>query len=78
MTPDMHLVAQNGTAYSATALKQAIISAESSKEPIHLIVKRGREIKNIDIDYHDGLRYPNLERVEGTPDRLDEILAPWK
>jgi predicted metalloprotease with PDZ domain len=78
MTPDMHLVAQNGTAYSATALKQAIIGAESSKEPIHLLVKRGREIKTIDIDYHGGLRYPKLERIEGTPDRLDEILAPGK
>ena len=57
-------------------MKQAIIGAESSKEPIHLVVKRGREIKNIDIDYHGGLRYPKLERVEGTPNRLDEILAP--
>jgi hypothetical protein len=28
------------------------------------------------LDYHDGLRYPHLERVEGTPDRLDDILKP--
>jgi len=27
------------------------------------------------IDYHDGPRYPHLERVEGTPPRLDDILA---
>jgi hypothetical protein len=74
----MHLVAQNGTAYSATALKQAIIAAETSKEPIHLLVKRGREIKSIDIDYHAGLRYPKLERIDGTPGLLDEILAPGK
>jgi hypothetical protein len=24
------------------------------------------------------MRYPSLERVEGTPDRLDDILAPSK
>ena len=30
------------------------------------------------IDYHDGLRYPHLERVPGTPDRLANILAPRK
>jgi hypothetical protein len=28
--------------------------------------------------YYDGLRYPSLERIDGTPDRLDEILAPSK
>jgi hypothetical protein len=30
--------------------------------------------KVLGLDYHDGLRYPHLERVEGTPDRLDDIL----
>ena len=30
----------------------------------------------VDIDYHDGERYPALERVEGTPDYLDEITKP--
>jgi predicted metalloprotease with PDZ domain len=78
ITPDVKLLAQNGTAFSATGMKQAIVGAEKSNEPIHLLVKRGREIKNIDIDYHGGLRYPKLERVEGTPDHLDEILAPGK
>ena len=28
------------------------------------------------IDYHDGERYPVLERVEGTPDYLDDITKP--
>ncbi len=29
-----------------------------------------------DIDYHDGERYPVLERVDGTPDYLDDITKP--
>ena len=29
-----------------------------------------------EIDYHDGERYPVLERVDGTPDYLDEITKP--
>jgi hypothetical protein len=29
-----------------------------------------------DIDYHDGERYPNLVRVEGTPAYLDDITKP--
>ena len=32
--------------------------------------------RTIAFDYHDGLRYPHLERIPGTPDRLGDILAP--
>jgi len=78
ITPDMHIVAQNGTAYSPRALKEAIVAGEKSKIPLHLLMKRGSEIKDIDIDYHGGLRYPKLERIEGKPDLLDEILTPSK
>jgi hypothetical protein len=28
------------------------------------------------LDYHGGLRYPHLERVESTPDLLDAVIAP--
>jgi hypothetical protein len=33
-------------------------------------------VRTADINYHDGERYPALERVAGTPDRLDEITKP--
>ena len=29
----------------------------------------------LEIDYHGGLRYPHLQRIEGTPDYLSQILA---
>lgn len=45
-------------------------------EPIHLIVQEDSFVSNMDIDYHDGERYPVLERVEGTPDYLDDITKP--
>ena len=25
------------------------------------------------VDYHDGLRYPALERIPGTPDRFEAL-----
>jgi hypothetical protein len=28
------------------------------------------------IDYHGGLRYPKLVRIDSMPDRLSAILAP--
>jgi hypothetical protein len=30
----------------------------------------------VHIDYHGGLRYPHLERIEAQPDLLGAILAP--
>ncbi len=48
----------------------------AGSDPIALIVSNGERFRTVEIDYHDGLRYPHLERVEGAPARLDDILAP--
>jgi len=78
ITPDMQLQAVNDQKYTASGLREAILDAEKSKEPIKLLLKRGDEFLTISLDYHGGMRYPHLERVETTPDRLDAILAPGK
>ena len=78
ITPDMHLEAVNDQKFTAAGLREAILSAEKSKQPIKLLLKRGDEFVTVNLDYQGGLRYPHLERVEGTPDRLDAILAPSK
>ena len=78
ITPDMHLEAVNDQKYTPALLREAILSAEKSKEPIKLLLKRGDEFVTVTLDYHGGMRYPHLERVEGTPARLDAILAPSK
>jgi predicted metalloprotease with PDZ domain len=76
VTPDMQITAVNGTAFKMDVLRKSITDAEKSQTPIKLLIKRGEEFQTIDVDYHGGLRYPALERVDGTPDRLDAILAP--
>jgi predicted metalloprotease with PDZ domain len=76
--PDMQLQAVNDQKYAAGGLREIILAAEKTKEPIKLLLKRGDEFVTISVDYHGGMRYPHLERVEATPDRLDEILAPGK
>jgi hypothetical protein len=30
------------------------------------------------VDYHGGPQYPHLERIAGTPDYLDQIIAARK
>ena len=76
MTPDMQLEGVNEHAFSLANLREAILFAERGREPIRLLGKRGDQIVTVSLDYHGGLRYPHLERVETTPDRLDEILTP--
>ena len=78
ITPDMELVSVNGTAYSSDVLKKAIVAAEKGTAPIVLQFLRDDQYKTVSMDYHGGLRYPSLERVNGTPARLDDIMAPSK
>ncbi|HEX5234854.1 MAG TPA: M61 family peptidase [Silvibacterium sp.] len=74
--PGMQIVAVNGRQYSASLLGDAITAAKGTSDPIELIVTNTGYYKVVKLDYHDGLRFPHLERVEGTPDYLDEILQP--
>ncbi len=79
VTPDMQIVSVNGTAYAPELLKKAILDAEKdTSKPITLVFLRGDEYKTIPMDYHGGLRYPSLQRIDGTPARFDDILQPSK
>jgi hypothetical protein len=63
----------NGQIFSTDALREAIKGAKGTSEPIRLIVQADAFVQNAEIDYHDGERYPVLERVDGTPAYLDDI-----
>jgi hypothetical protein len=66
----------DGLAYKVERLKAAIGTAKTSKAPIQLLVKDGDHYKTVSVAYTGGLRYPKLERIDGTVDRLTELLAP--
>jgi predicted metalloprotease with PDZ domain len=70
------LIAVNGYAYKEDGLRYAITAAKASGEPIALLVKYEDYYKIITVPYTGGLRYPHLERIEDTPDRLGASLAP--
>ncbi len=78
IAPDMHLEAVNDQKYTPALLRETIIAAEKNQQPIKLLLKRGDEFITVSLDYHGGMRYPHLERVANTPDRLDAVLAPVK
>ncbi len=76
LTVGTQIIAVNGIAFDADGLKRAIKDAKQSSATIELLVKNGNRFRTVKIDYHDGLRYPHLEREGGTPARLDLILSP--
>ncbi len=76
ISPGEKIVAVNGTAFSPDALRKVIKDGKGKSDPIHLLVQSEDHIRTADIDYHDGERYPRLERVEGAPAFLDDITKP--
>ncbi len=76
LTVGTQIIAVNGIAFDADQLKSAIKDANKTGAAIELLVKNGDRFRTVKIDYHDGLRYPHLEREGSAPGRLDQILTP--
>ncbi|MDP1738682.1 MAG: peptidase M61 [Caulobacter sp.] len=78
LTVGMQVVAVNGETWSAGRLKDMVTAARDGAAPIELIVKSGEQYRVVRLAWTGGLRFPHLERIEGTPDRLGEILTARK
>jgi len=78
LTVGFHLLAVNGRAYKPDVLKAAITAAKDGQEPLELLVRQADRFVTVRIDYHGGLKYPRLERIAATPDRLAAIFRPLK
>lgn len=77
LVPGLTIVAVNGKAFSADALKDAVTAAKGGTAPIELLVKNEDTYTTYRVDYHDGLKYPHLVRGTGK-DLFDAIAAPRK
>jgi predicted metalloprotease with PDZ domain len=76
LAPGYKIIAVNGQVFSGDRLRTAIHDAKGKSEPIHIVLQSDTFLSTADIDYHDGERYPALERVAGTPAYLDDITKP--
>jgi predicted metalloprotease with PDZ domain len=74
--PGMTIVAIGEQKYTRELLGEAIRAAKSSSDPIVLSVENAGHSRTIRIDYHDGERYPHLERDSSKPDLIAAIIAP--
>lgn len=73
------VTAVNGTEYGAEALNEAVKAAKADKNAkIVLTIKELNLYRDVSLDYHDGLKYPALERIDGKPDLLTPILTAKK
>jgi len=77
LTAGKKILAVNGRAYDGDRLKD-IVTADArpgNTDKIELLVLDGDYYRTLTIDYHGGLRYPKLVRIDGTPDRLHDIYS---
>ncbi len=76
LAPGFTIVAVNGRGFQTSLLRAALQAGRNGGPGLDLIVENTGYYKVLHVDYHGGERYPSLERVENTPDRLDDILQP--
>ena len=74
--PGMKVVAVNGRAFSPEVWHDAIKATKKSSGPLELLVENTEYYKTYSLNYHDGEKYPHLERNPSKPDLLDEIIKP--
>jgi len=76
ITVGSSILAVNGREYDGDALKAAITSAKRTAQPIKLLVKSGDLYRTLDLNWHEGLKYPRLQKTGKGQGTLDALLAP--
>jgi len=76
LAPGVRVVAVNGTRFTADVMKDAIKAARSGTQAIELLVQDFDQFRTVKVEYHGGLRYPHLARIENTDERLDVLGQP--
>jgi predicted metalloprotease with PDZ domain len=71
LAPGMRLMAVNGRKYTKKILDEAIAAKAA---PVKLLVENGDYFRELSVNYSGGPRYPHLERISNTPDRLSRVL----
>ena len=70
----MKVIGVNGRVYNHDLLEDAIKASKEGSQPITLLYVVDDSIRTATINYHDGPRYPHLERDNAKPDYLDDLI----
>jgi predicted metalloprotease with PDZ domain len=80
LAPAMKIVAVSGRRFTPKVMRAALTAGKGRVDPMEMIVQNGDFMTVHKLDYHDGERWPKLERDPSRPDLLTAILSPrtWK
>jgi predicted metalloprotease with PDZ domain len=73
MAPGNRLLKVGDVAYSPAALTEAV--RQATDHPVVLSFEQDGQVLTRTLNYQGPLRHPRLERIEGQPDRLGDLLA---
>jgi predicted metalloprotease with PDZ domain len=73
LSPGTRVVRVDGQAFSTRALLDAVRASVS--KPLRIGIDSDGSTRTAVISYRGGLRYPHLEPIAGTPDRLSALLG---
>jgi predicted metalloprotease with PDZ domain len=76
MTVAAEIIAVNNRVYSDEGIREAVREAKGGKDPIKLIVKSGKIVREVAVQWNGGLRYPKLEKIGAGEGSLDRLLKP--
>ncbi|HTX02393.1 MAG TPA: hypothetical protein VMD07_01830, partial [Candidatus Acidoferrales bacterium] len=76
LVPKATILAVDGFTANPDRLDYSLKAAQHTSAPITLLVQRDNTFTVLELNYHDGLRFPHLERIPGTVDMLSAIAAP--
>ena len=74
LAPGMKILSVNGRTWSSDLLHDAIVAAKTDTAPIALVVENGSFNETYKLNYHDGERYPHLERDNTKLDLLSDVI----
>ncbi len=76
VAPGSKLIAVDSYKYSPDLLRTAIRAAVHTQKPIELLTENNDMFATFTVNYHEGEKYPHLERISGGNDVLSDIIAP--
>ena len=74
--PGMKLAAVNNRKWSKDVMRAALRTSVHNQQPLTLLAENGDYYNAYQVNYHGGEQYPHLQRAEGQPDVLGEIIKP--
>ncbi len=76
LAPGDKLIAVDGRAWTKGRTEAAMVAAKGAKRAIDLLAARNDFYRTFAVDYHDGPKFPHLERAGGRPDLLSVLVRP--